>query len=90
MAKSGDPAPVVTISPDHSRKSIAGPFSAFDPAGDLWVSNYYDKTVVEFAKGQLAKSGSDDLQHRFGPTRDGPKGAAEFLAPSYILVESFP
>jgi sugar lactone lactonase YvrE len=81
LAKPGHPAPAVTISPDHSRQSIAGPFSAFDPAGDLWVSNYYNNTVVEFAKGQLAKSG-DPTPVR---TIAGPKTGLS--SPTYILVE---
>jgi hypothetical protein len=65
LAKAGDGAkpvfavlaPAVTISPDQLGTSIEGPNLAFDPAGDLWVSDNFSNRVVEFAKGQLAKSG---------------------------------
>ena len=81
LAKSGDPAPTVSISPDRSGQSIEGPLLAFDPAGDLWNANYYNNRVVEFAKGQLAKSG-DPTPVR---TIAGPKTGLN--SPTYILVE---
>jgi hypothetical protein len=55
LAKSGSPAPLVTI----SSTSLNWPCRpAFDSAGDLWAANNYGDTVVEFTKAQLAKSGS--------------------------------
>jgi sugar lactone lactonase YvrE len=80
LRKSGDPAPAVTISADRSKRSIAGPFFGSDPAGNLWVSNWYNDTVVEFTKAQLAKSS--------GPTParalTGPETG--ITSPAYVVV----
>jgi hypothetical protein len=61
LATSGSPTPVVTISSTKvgAAGSIWGPYAlAFTSSDDVWVSNYNKPTAVEFAKGQLAKSGS--------------------------------
>jgi sugar lactone lactonase YvrE len=61
LAKSGAPVAAVSISPVsfQGNTSIDGPDAlAVDASGDLWVDNYSNNTVVEFAKDQLAKSGS--------------------------------
>jgi streptogramin lyase len=47
------PVPTVTISDTNFGETSI----AFDRLGDLWVANQ-DGNVVEFAKAQLAKSGS--------------------------------
>jgi NHL repeat len=59
LAKSGSPAPRVTISPNISSNSLSGPCQpALDSSGDLWTGNYNLSNVVEFTKAVLAKSGS--------------------------------
>ncbi len=57
LAASGDPTPAVTISATGS--SIGSPSGvAFDAAGDLWLTNSGNSTLVEFTPNQLAASGS--------------------------------
>ena len=52
------PVPVVILS-SGKLGSLNGPGSlVFDLSGDLWVANTSVSTVVEYAKNQLAKSGS--------------------------------
>jgi DNA-binding beta-propeller fold protein YncE len=52
------PVPGVVLSSDKLG-SLNGPGSlVFDPSGDLWVANTSVSTVVEYAKNQLAESGS--------------------------------
>jgi sugar lactone lactonase YvrE len=74
LAQSGDPAPAVTISaPDDcftaegtsitttaaSAAGLCGPAGlAFDAHGDLWVTNLFLPSVVEYTPAQLAQSGS--------------------------------
>jgi hypothetical protein len=53
----GHPTPAVTISSvaSGSSSSLDGPFGiAFDASGNLWVGNYYDDSIVEYTKSQLA------------------------------------
>ena len=58
VATSGRPVTRVTISSNRSH-SLDGPDCLiFDPAGDLWVGNDNNSSVVEFAKSELASSGS--------------------------------
>ncbi len=54
----GSPTPHVTISSSGS-SSLTNPMSlVFDGAGDAWVLNCGNATVVEFTAAQLAQSGS--------------------------------
>jgi ligand-binding sensor domain-containing protein len=58
LAKSGSPKPKVTISNDIEG-DLSAPFGlAFDRSGNLWVGNENTGEVIEYAKSQLAKSGS--------------------------------
>ena len=57
LTNSGSPAPMVTLSAASS--SLDGPFGlAFDPQGNLWVTNRNANTVVLFGATQLGASGS--------------------------------
>ena len=57
LATGGAPAPTVTLA--ATAGSLDGPTAlVFDRAGDLWVSNVFNNSVVEFTPGQLAASGS--------------------------------
>ena len=57
LTASGTPTPAATLSTNGS--SLSKPTGlAFDGDGNLWVANYGNNTVVEFAKGSLATSGS--------------------------------
>ena len=57
LATGGTPVPAVTISANAG--SLNAPSGlAFDAAGDLWVANYVESSIVEFTPGQLAVSGS--------------------------------
>ena len=57
LASSGTPTPAVTIA--ASAGSLDGPLGlAFDFSNNLWVANANAGSVVEFAAGQLAASGS--------------------------------
>ena len=57
LAATGTPTPAVTLSATAGN-SLDGPDGlAFDPAGDLWVTNFIP-SVVEFTPGQLATTGS--------------------------------
>ena len=54
----GTPTPAVTLSATGAG-SLASPTGlAFDAGGNLWVANYGNNTLVEFAVSQLAASGS--------------------------------
>lgn len=55
LAESG-PVPTMAISPDASGDITGAINVAFDAAGNRWVSNYQGNTLVEFTKGQFAKS----------------------------------
>ncbi len=57
LVASGSPVPAVTLTANGT--SIDDPVGvAFDGSGNLWVSNYLNSTVVEFAHAQLAANGS--------------------------------
>ena len=57
LAASGSPTPAVTLGTNGS--SLNKPTGlAFDASGNLWVANYGNNTVVEFAASQLAASGN--------------------------------
>ncbi len=80
LTKSGSPPAHVTIA--GSISTLYTPQDlAFDSSGDLWVLNTGDKSLVEYSKAELAKSGS--------PTPAGTiKGAATGLnSPNYLAIE---
>jgi sugar lactone lactonase YvrE len=57
LSASGTPTPAVVI--DATGGSVSFPSAlAFDAAGDLWVANYGNNTVVEYTPAQLAAGGS--------------------------------
>ncbi len=60
LAVSGSPTPSVTIMSDaKTPESLDGASSVvFDAAGDLWVTNFLNNTVVEFTHTQLSASGA--------------------------------
>jgi hypothetical protein len=83
LATSGSPTPAVTISSTKpgAAGSLWGPYGlAFTSSGDVWVSNFNKPTAVEFARGQLATSGSPT------PVRTivGPKTGMNW--PSYVVT----
>ncbi len=56
-AQGGNPHPAMTLLSNGT--NLDGPSSlAFDAAGDLWVSNYQNDTIVEFTPAQLAAGGA--------------------------------
>jgi sugar lactone lactonase YvrE len=57
LATSGNPTPAVTLSANAGSVAFPGGL-AFDAAGNLWVANEDDSSVVEFAASQLTSSGS--------------------------------
>ena len=83
LASSGSPTPAVTISSTKAGAdgSLYGPYSlAFSPSGDLWVENFDNNTTVEFAKDQLASSGSPTPRRAIV----GPDTGMNF--PSYVVI----
>jgi DNA-binding beta-propeller fold protein YncE len=59
LAKSGSLNAKVTISSEPASEGLDYPGDVgFDLTGDLWVPNAGHNAVIEFAKSQLAKSGS--------------------------------
>ena len=57
LTASGSPVPAVTITANGT--SLDDPVGVvFDNAGNLWVSNYDNATVVEYAHSQLAANGN--------------------------------
>jgi streptogramin lyase len=58
LARSGSPVPHATIKADNDGSLVSPEPHAFDAAGDLWVVNARNDTIVEFTPAQLAKSGS--------------------------------
>ena len=62
LGGSGNVAPTATVSActSCSGKLDPGYGEAFDAAGDLWVSNYYDRpgTVIEYTPSQLSTTGT--------------------------------
>ena len=88
LARSGAPVPAVTISSRYSRSTASGAGSIdgaaalqFDRSGNLWLSNFFDNTVVEFARSQLAKSGAPDPRRVLA----GPNMGMNY--PSYLIIE---
>jgi hypothetical protein len=88
LSSSGSPTPAVTISSTiistnvGPRQSLDGPFGvAVAPSGDVWVSNFYNNTTVEYGRDQLTKSGAPS------PVRAivGPNSGMNF--PSFVVVE---
>jgi sugar lactone lactonase YvrE len=57
LATSGSPVPPVTISANNGSLESPEP-TAFDAAGNLWVANARNNTIVKFTPAQLATSGS--------------------------------
>ncbi len=57
LAAGGAQTPVLTLSDDGSGSLSSPAFLAFDAAGDLWVPNENNATVVEFRRAQLTASG---------------------------------
>ena len=57
LSATGNASPAVSISANQS--SLEDPFGteAFNDAGDLWVSNLNNHTLVEYTQSQLASSG---------------------------------
>jgi len=81
LARSGDPVPHITISSNLGGLpggTIDAPSGlVFGSSGDAWVSNSGNNSVVEFAKDQLAESGSPvPVRVVVGP-RTGLKGPAD-------------
>jgi sugar lactone lactonase YvrE len=78
LAASGAPTPAVTIS--NNAGSIDEPSGvAFDAAGDLWVTNTDNSTLVEFTPSQLASSGDPTPAVTIstdGSSLDGPYSLA--------------
>jgi sugar lactone lactonase YvrE len=58
LRSGGSKTPAVVISDDGSGSLEFPGEIAFDSKGNLWVPNYGNETVVEFAKTDLATSGS--------------------------------
>ncbi|MGH9089973.1 MAG: hypothetical protein ACRDZR_01110 [Acidimicrobiales bacterium] len=74
LAQSGSPTPAVTISgPENCSTATTPPFSptdvlavglcgptglSFDASGDLWVTNVFNASLVEYTPAQLAHTGS--------------------------------
>jgi streptogramin lyase len=57
LASSGTPTPTVTLT--STGGSLSGSLSlVFDGAGDLWVADYTNNSVVKFSPSQLSASGS--------------------------------
>ncbi len=84
LAATGSATPAVTLS-GAAGGSLDDPEGlAFDSAGDLWVTNEGNSTVVEFTRGQLAITGSPTpavtLSATAGDSLDDPEGLAFSLA----------
>jgi len=88
FARSGAPVPAVTISSVYSKSTANGASSIdgaaalqFDSSGNLWISNFFDNTVDEFARSQLAKSGAPDPRRVLAGSKMGMN------YPSYLIIE---
>ena len=76
---SGHPRPAVTISAD-TRGSLNSPEGlTLDPGGDLWVANYGDNSLSEFAPSELSRSGSWSPSFIAGPDTG-------LRSPGYIAI----
>jgi streptogramin lyase len=81
LSASGSPLPVVKIG-STAAGSLWGPYGvAIDPHGDVWVSNFYKPTAVEYGRDQLASPGGSPAPVR---TIVGPKTGMNF--PSYVAT----
>ena len=76
----GPEAPAVTISADSSGSLNSPGGLAFDPSGDLWVANYGDDSLAEFAPAQLAVSGTLATSAVAGPSTG-------LSTPLYVAVD---
>ena len=76
LTRSGSPAPKVTLYLGLTTGQPEG--VTFDPAGDLWVASLIISgetgTVFEFAKAQLAKSGSPTPRRELTGPSTGLRG----------------
>jgi secreted PhoX family phosphatase len=88
FARSGAPVPAVTISSVYPKSTANGASSIdgaaalqFDSSGNLWISNFFDNTVDEFARSQLAKSGAPDPRRVLAGSKMGMN------YPSYLIIE---
>jgi sugar lactone lactonase YvrE len=77
LKSSGTKTPVVLLTDDGSGTSLSSPGEiVFDKKGNLWVANS-SNTVVEYAKGQLGRSGNPAPTVKLSSAIfDGPFGAA--------------
>jgi len=76
LTSSGNKSATVLISDDGNSSLNAPGQIAFDKKGNLWVPNYSENTVVEFAKSQLTASGSPTPMVTLSSTSfSGPWGA---------------
>jgi len=84
LSTSGSPTPAVTISSTTvgPYQSLDGPYGvAVAPSSDVWVSNFYNNTAVEFGRDQLSTSGSPS------PVRVIVGANTGMNWPSFILIE---
>jgi sugar lactone lactonase YvrE len=58
LAASGSPSPTVTLSSTASGSLDSPQGIAFDAAGDLWVANHANNSLVELAPSQLTSTGT--------------------------------
>jgi len=78
LRSSGTKEPAVLLTDDGSGTSLSTPGEiVFDKKGNLWVANFGSNTVVEYAKGQLARSGNPTPTVKLSSAiLEGPFGAA--------------
>ena len=78
LRSSGTKEPAVLLTDDGSGTSLSTPGEiVFDKKGNLWVANFGSNTVVEYAKGQLARSGNPTPTVKLSSAIfEGPFGAA--------------
>jgi sugar lactone lactonase YvrE len=84
LAQGGPVTPAVTIS-STAAGSLDHPGGlAFDSSGDLWVSNFGNNSLVEFAPGQLTTGAPVPVATVSGSTTglEGPLGIAIEAAPA--------
>jgi hypothetical protein len=81
LTASGSPAPAVRIG-STTAGSLWGPYGvAISPQGDIWVSNFYKPTAVEYGKGQLSSPGGSPTPLR---TITGTKTGMNW--PSFVAI----
>ena len=80
LGGSGSPTPAAILSATGG--SLDEPSGlAFGPAGDLWVANFGNDTVVEFTPGQLAAAGAPTGRHPHLDTGQQPGAGRPGLRP---------